>query len=416
MTYIFIGWLLVFLDLTLNGFDILCDFVGYALIFLGVHKLSANSKYFSNARILAAIMFIITLGELFHLKTIAIESNILMWLIMAFNVVLMFIPILLMYLITRGVGDLEQQCQAYLGADTLLRVWKAVLIVTVLFLALTGLAISVSASITLVLTALMAVCVLIANLAWVICFYGAKKRYKNAAIQSCTSEQTPLVQTKSILFAMMTLMLILGLMVLSYSDYANIMRNGLFYVEHFATDKYRITEYATKDSDYVTIDWDDVQSAVGKELYRDGDCVIYISDIQDDHNGGYKIFFTAEGDYGYQSGRLVTPLSHENTINKKEDIVLGNIHQNWPNDATLQVKIGDQIYSNQQWYGRAQSLEGGIDEIGYYMFASEYYDRGEMILTDEIRTNDNQVQIRLVGLREVVYDRKPSMTYIRFGS
>ena len=39
MSYIFWGYIFVLFDLNLNGLDILPDFIGYALIFAGVHKL-----------------------------------------------------------------------------------------------------------------------------------------------------------------------------------------------------------------------------------------------------------------------------------------------------------------------------------------------------------------------------------------
>ena len=59
-------------------------------------------------------------------------------------------------------------------------------------------------------------------------------------------------------------------------------------------------------------------------------------------------------------------------------------------EECLQVVIGDKTYSNAQWCARAQTMEPGIDEIGYSMFANEYYERGEMVLTDEIRENQQK--------------------------
>jgi hypothetical protein len=47
MTYIFIGWLLIFIDINLNEFDILSDCIGYALIFAGLYKISVLSEYFA---------------------------------------------------------------------------------------------------------------------------------------------------------------------------------------------------------------------------------------------------------------------------------------------------------------------------------------------------------------------------------
>lgn len=408
MAYIFWGYIFSLVDFNINSFDLLPDFIGYLLIFIGVHNLSVISKYFNKARIFAVIMTVLTFSDLLHFDTITIEQDFFAALLVLANLILSFVPIYLMYLITRGIGDLEQQCGNDLGFVTLLRLWKAVFLFTVLVYVLMQFATQIYELHTIILfvISILIIGAFIAMVAWVVCIYIAKKRYANSEQIAPNMQKEPLVHSKSIWYAFVVGLVIFFLTVLSYSEYANIMRSGLYYVEHFASDKYRITEYFTSDSDYVTIDWNDVQSAVGKELYRNGDCVIYISAIQDDQNGGYRIFFTAEGDYGYRSGRLVTPLSHKDTTETDGEVALDNIHQNWPNDAVLHVKIGNHIYVNKQWCGRAQSIEPGFDEIGYSMFSIEHYERGELQLTEEIRKNGNEVQVRLTDLKEITYRRR----------
>ena len=85
--------------------------------------------------------------------------------------------------------------------------------------------------------------------------------------------------------------------------------------------------------------------------------------------------------------------------------MLQDIHKNWTNDAVLQVTIGDKTYLSEKWCSRAQSIDKNGDEVGYPMFALEYYEYGKMILTDEIRQNNNKVSIRLIGLKEIIYER-----------
>jgi hypothetical protein len=181
------------------------------------------------------------------------------------------------------------------------------------------------------------------------------------------------------------------------------MREGIVYAEQ--SENYRISEYPVRDSDYVVIDWDNVEAVIGQEIYNDGQCVIYISEIVDDQNGGYDIFFKTKGDFGYWKGRIVTPLSHMGIQERWEDILLQGVYQNWPNDAVLQVNIGDNTYLSEKWCSRAQSIDKNGDEVGYPMFALEYYEYGKMILTDEIRQNNNKVSIRLIGLKEIIYER-----------
>lgn len=191
MTYIFFGWLLVFIHFRINGFDILPDFAGYGLIFAGVDRLSARSNYFNKARIFSVLMGIVSFGELFHLQSFTIESELFFRLFLisaaAFS---LLVPLYLMYLITKGVAELEWDIAAYLGADTLMHVWKVNALVTLLLCAMGVLSVillSILAGIQ-VLAAVMMVCVLLVNIAWVICFYGCKKRYDTADDQMTVSE------------------------------------------------------------------------------------------------------------------------------------------------------------------------------------------------------------------------------------
>lgn len=412
MTYIFFGLVLTFVDFFINQFDVFPDFIGYALILAGVHQLSQMSGYFSKARIFAAIMLVYSLSDLFHLKTITVEWEFFSVLLVAANLFLVFMPIYFLYLITRGVGDLEYRYQADFGAAQLMLLWKVILIVTVLAYVLTGTVMKLSPMNTIImtLTGLLIICGGIANIAWLVCFYHSKKRYeKHNVYGSLSLQAAPLVHPESILFALAVVLLIFGLTVLSYSEYANITRGGIYYVENVVYEKYRFSENVAPDSDAIVIDWENVAASIGTELYNDGECIIYISAIRDDLNGGYDIFFKTKGKFGYDSGRMVTPMSHRDGLNKYGDIMRNNIYNDWPQEAILQVTIGDKTYLSKKWCARAQAFDKDGDEIGYPMFAIEHYENGEMMLTDEIRANGNEVQIRLIGLREYEYYRKPWM-------
>ena len=406
MSYIFFGWLLVFLNFTINGFDILPDFIGYLLIFAGVNKLVEKSPYFSEARIFALVMCMVSFSDLLHLETVTIESeSLFMLLLMTASILMTFIPVYLMYLITRGVADLEWETGVCLGADTLMRIWKINLLATLLLCAVGVLSVTllnILAGLWLIV-AVVTICILVFNIAWAICFYKCKKQYDDAANNLQLSGNRPHIQPVPAVLAVAVCILIGALTLLSCSEYAEIRRGGIAYIETVCFEKYKFTEYAARDSDVVVIDWNDVQAAVGQELYDDGACVIYISAIEEDQNGGYDIFFKTRGEFGYKSGRLVTPLSHIDDQN--EEIVLQDIHKNWTNDAVLQVTIGDKTYLSEKWHTRVKSFDKDGDEMGYPMFALEYYEYGKMILTDEIRQNNNKVSIRLIGLKEIIYER-----------
>lgn len=186
MIYIFAGWLLVLIYFRINGFDILPDFIGYGLIFAGVDRLSARSDYFHKARIFALLMCAVSFGELLHLETVATDHGLLfMVLLIAVSALRILVPLYLMYLITKGVAELEWDMGAHLGAYRLMQAWKINAIATsllcILTVLLTGI-FHIDSGMIFLMTVLM-VCILLVNIAWVICFYGCKKRYDAAEEQ-----------------------------------------------------------------------------------------------------------------------------------------------------------------------------------------------------------------------------------------
>ena len=182
MSYIFFGYLLVFLNTRINGFDIMPDFIGYLLIFAGVNKLRERSRYFSKARFWALFMGAVAFSDLLHLETITIESELFMTLLVFVSVFFTVIPLYLMYVITRGVAELEWETGAYLGEDKLMQAWKinaiATFMLCILTVLLTGI-FHIDSGMIVLMTVLM-VCILLVNIAWVVCFYGCKKRYDTA--------------------------------------------------------------------------------------------------------------------------------------------------------------------------------------------------------------------------------------------
>ena len=181
MQYIFFGWLLVFLHFRINGFDLLPDFIGYGLIFAGCRQLSSLSHYFNKTKVIAAFMCLFHFSELLQLKTITIENEFFMIFIVMFDIALMLVPLLMMYLITKGISTIEEDRQCYLGSDTLMRILKIELFFYVLlFVGTAGVLYSSMAYSKVLLfdLTIATVCILILNLVWVACFYSCKKRFE----------------------------------------------------------------------------------------------------------------------------------------------------------------------------------------------------------------------------------------------
>jgi len=65
LSYIFWGLLLTILDVEINGFDVLPDFIGYLCIFVGCSGLLIFSKQFLITKNVAFILTLLAVGSYF---------------------------------------------------------------------------------------------------------------------------------------------------------------------------------------------------------------------------------------------------------------------------------------------------------------------------------------------------------------
>ncbi len=136
-------------------------------------------------------------------------------------------------------------------------------------------------------------------------------------------------------------------------------------------------------------DWDAPESNIGKEVFDDGKCSIVITEVRDDLNGGFDIYFRAHGSYNYPNGRLVTACSH-----RDNDLFYS---------GTLTSVIGDDTYTNEFPFGMGIFVFNDGDEFGFHAFPLECYERGELIVADQIEANGNTVTMQLSNLYEVTW-------------
>lgn len=120
MAFVVFGYFLVFFRFSLNGFDVLPDFLGYTLILVGLMKLDKKSNQFVKAKCwaigMALISFLLSVSPLFDIHVtgaIAIIINFLVFLISTY----------LAYLIVLGFQDIEINYNVEIGASKLKLVW-----------------------------------------------------------------------------------------------------------------------------------------------------------------------------------------------------------------------------------------------------------------------------------------------------
>lgn len=172
MTYIFIGYILVFFHIKINGFDLLANFIGYFLICKGADILSVKSINFKSAKKWAFVMIILSFISSFarFLRDIAYHP---IWIGLGTVTVVMFLYIL--YQIDKGLIEIEECENIALGARKLLTIWKLQVVTQVLS---TVLSFIQDKSIQIIVS-VFTIGALIANIVFLIQFYSIKKKYED---------------------------------------------------------------------------------------------------------------------------------------------------------------------------------------------------------------------------------------------
>lgn len=170
MTNIFVGLIFLFLDLNINfgriTIGLLPDFVGYYLLARGLQTLPEDAD-FSKARTLSLVMAVYTL-VLYILNLLGLSSQLglLSWILESVRLVVYFS---ILYLLNRGIGQLQVNTGKDLGAAQLRPLWLALVVLE-------------SAALILGWIPVVGAFALLGNLAvhiaLLVLYYNVKKRYE----------------------------------------------------------------------------------------------------------------------------------------------------------------------------------------------------------------------------------------------
>lgn len=172
MKNIFIGYILIFFHLKINGFDLLPDFIGYILIVIGLGQLAAESEQFVKAKSWAVIMTIVSVFSCI----VGLFGGGYNFALSLVSLVFCCIGLYLMYLIGHGISETEKNRGIDLGGENFLKLWKvqAALTLSCQVLSL------ILSEITLVLVSILGVCAIIANIVFLVYLHRARKALEEA--------------------------------------------------------------------------------------------------------------------------------------------------------------------------------------------------------------------------------------------
>ena len=174
MTAVFAGLVFISLNIPVHGVDVLPDLAGYLLIAGGAVRLSDKSSKFRTAVFPAAALAVcgavLQLGRMPEILSDGRGFAVFIW-VMGLG------DIIVRYLLTAGVRDMERKQNMQLGAGRLIRIWKyqAAMLAIMLLLILPPLS-SMEMQRQLRLPLIVSG---IASLVFLVCFYQTAKRARN---------------------------------------------------------------------------------------------------------------------------------------------------------------------------------------------------------------------------------------------
>ncbi len=174
----------------------------------------------------------------------------------------------------------------------------------------------------------------------------------------------------------LTVLISISVLVLWKTGHIGLWTQGMAYVvnntEEF-TDK---TGHVIQGEYSVEIDLQDLQSNVGKELYKEGNNKIYVSWIGNTggvNNGGYSIGFRACGGYSLTMATLISGTRHQ---------TVGEHLFTYDMFAEMTAEYKGRVY-NSGVYGISGLNYKDGDDFSFYIFPREAYDKGEVSLNEK---------------------------------
>lgn len=143
LSKVFWGLLLVFLDIRINGFDLLPDLIGYLLVYPGLSRMSARHPHFRKAKMAVLPLLLFSLPELlglsFQINLSSSDTSVSGWMIVAI-IVMELLHLYMIYHLCRGIAKLASQSGSMALANLANSRWTYYLWFSLVFSALTLLA------------------------------------------------------------------------------------------------------------------------------------------------------------------------------------------------------------------------------------------------------------------------------------
>ena len=174
---------------------------------------------------------------------------------------------------------------------------------------------------------------------------------------------------------------------------------GLRY--QFWNQNYNVVTELLPGTYQLELDLSDPASNVGAVLYEDAQgCRITVEQVDRDAGGAYRVSFLAEGVCTPSGGQLVSGCYDLRT--DKQAYTLER-------SAAMETSVGGEACGPSPYY-LTWSMEKSDNHFGFFIFPIEQYERGELILSEELAAQDGHVTVSVTGLTRLTTQRLPGLS------
>lgn len=169
MKYIYIGYIFIFFHIRINGFDLLANFIGYALIYAGLNQLSELSAHFRKAKPWSVGMGIVALLDCIA-GLIGYTYSAMPFILL--NLITIIVSAYILFQITAGICETEEKTGLTLNSSRLMLLWK---IQTALSASCTVLSLIAANNILLIIAAALTLAAVVTNILYLIQLHRISK-------------------------------------------------------------------------------------------------------------------------------------------------------------------------------------------------------------------------------------------------
>lgn len=174
--HIFWGLLFLLIDIRIELFDIIPDFIGYIFIVNGLSTLSLSEERFAKVRPFAIALIFLSIPSLLGVWEVDLMENHISIFAMLFQLITGIIQLLMMYFIFDATFHLATKYDDETWAEATKSRWKIYMVIHILILTMNGFMFNVAFEVLQVIFIVLVIAALIVDIVIIVFMKGTERR------------------------------------------------------------------------------------------------------------------------------------------------------------------------------------------------------------------------------------------------